>query len=503
MYKRLVTAGLGLMCCVASSFGLFFSNSGINLAKQDSSEPAKQINALNSSVDLGTDISTVDANITFSINSSTRSSIAQCYYYSIALTEEDTNSFMLGYYGTGDKYLPLTFVYNVSDKSGKVTEMSSQMSQLTTNYLYDSVGKNLAGKVEFVNYADLFLEDGLTVDTSTIKVTNIFAVDSSNNPIFTTKYYLENPTFSEAAQTNQKFSDFLDIKFDSLASFMGYTSIECSYTSSLKAMYAKLYSKYSSHASAIAKGTEYLRFRFGSLTNSSYKVNFNDGSYYKKTITGTTSISLSDSGSIKFLLSGFNANDVKNFELLAPTIAMDLMSTSTNKVVVGSAVNFRFSSILFDNSEKVGVTSFNLIMILSALIFLVLFAAGDYGYYRYKKEKYKNDEFNRVVPKEFLKKNLTLFVYLELWLLEIIVLIGRTGALKNTMVVFNPFDGFIVAFSIILIIYTGYYIKHLTVAYKNYKAKKRDDALKINDTVDDDGTNVAVKKDEAVIKKAK
>ena len=503
MYKRLVTAGLGLMCCVASSFGLFFTDSGINLAKQASSEPARQINASNKSVDLGTDIRTVDSDITFSVTSSTRSSISQCYYYSISLADGDENSFVLGYYGEGSSYLPLTFIYNVSDESGNITEMSSQMDLFSSNKIYDAVGSGVAGKLSFVNYADFFIDEGLTVDTSSIKVANIFACTDNNLPDLTTKYYLTDPTFSAGAMTNHKFSDFLQIKFDSLASFMGYTSIECSYASSIESMYTKLYSKYSSHASAIAKGTEYFRFRFSSLTNSAYKVNFEDDTYYKKDIVGTTSITLSDAGEIKFLLNGFDTGEVKNFELLAPTISMEIMNTSTNKTVVGSAVSLRFSSILFDNPEQVRVTSFNLVMVLSSVIFLVLFAAGDYGYYRYKKEKYKNDEFNRVVPREFIKKNLTLFVYLELWLLEIVVLIGRTGALRNTMVVFNPFDGFIVVFSIILIIYTGYYIKHLTVAYKNYKAKKRDDALKINDTIDDDGTVITSKKDEAAIKKAK
>jgi hypothetical protein len=159
--------------------------------------------------------------------------------------------------------------------------------------------------------------------------------------------------------------------------------------------------------------------------------------------------------------------------------------------MTGSEIKYRFGSIPFalsGNQTIASNISYDLVMWLSFGIFLIAFIGCDYALYRYRKEKYKNDEFNRVDPKHFIKRSALAGFYLELWLLEIVALAGRGSAMHNTLVVKNPFDIFIVVISVLLIIFTGYYIKYFIAAFKDNRTKKRAAALKLDEDKDDDGT---------------
>jgi uncharacterized membrane protein len=126
-------------------------------------------------------------------------------------------------------------------------------------------------------------------------------------------------------------------------------------------------------------------------------------------------------------------------------------------------------------------------MIFVLLGVAVLYTGGTIGLYFYQKNKYKNDEFNRVNTKKFVRSALIAGSFILLWTAEILVLVGRGTAFKNSLIVFNPLDVFIVVLSIILIIFTGYYIKFAIGKFKDNKAKRESARLKLSESVSDDG----------------
>jgi len=489
MIKKTLGLLAGMICCISALSGAFGSSVDADLTKGDGvylkNDNTVELYAAKPET---VNLKETDSSVSFSILTSTRSSICQSYSYRIKTA---TSNYFLGYYGEGDEYLPLTFTYDVTKADNTVENRTTVMSLQASNQKYDSVGTDLAGRTQFDSTADLPIGADEELDVNSIEIYNIFAMIDENtlSPQFNTNYLLNAPKLATAAKTNYQFEDFMSVSYNGISSFAGYSSISCEYSSMAKEVYKTAFAKYASHEEAVNDGSEYINVRFGALTSTYYNVVLNDGTFYKKQILGSTVLHISDEGKFEFLLNGFNSGDVDSFQLLSGTLIIDLVNSETQKVVVGSALSYRFGAIpFFKSATSFKTTNYNMILIFVTLGYIVLFAAADYGYYRYKKEKYKNDEFNRVIPREFLNKSLLCFAYLGLWIEEIIVLIGRTTSMKNSLIVFNPFDAYITAFSVILIVFTGYYIKYFLGKFKDYKAKKMEIRLKLNDTVEDDGT---------------
>lgn len=450
--------------------------------------------ALNASSYVGTSLTDVDPDIAMKLLKSSKTSV--CQSYNFLVKNDGSNNYILGYYGEGENFRPLTFEYNVVLSNGNTEFRTTQMSHVATNALYDSVGIDIAGDDSFKNDADLLLNSGETVDVTSIRVINIYsAIKNTDNvfvPDYSIPYYIK-PKKSFTSEYNQ--SSFFNLSLDSKATFSGHTSLICSITNVAADVYKSMYRNYSDHEEAIANNTEYVRYRFTSITNSYYKIFFNDKTSVSIAITGSSIIKIPlGKSSLNFLLadtdivaSGINAANIVGFDLLGATFTIDILSTKTNKVVTGSAQSIRFGDVNFVPATSIAYHRINLVVALSALGFSLAFALSTLGIYLYQKNKYKNDEFRRVKIKPFLATAGMAFLTLGLILINSIMIGERATNLNNTLKVFNPLDAYIILFSVLLILLIGYFIKFFINVVKDNLAKSRIEKLGLSSSKEDDG----------------
>ena len=111
------------------------------------------------------------------------------------------------------------------------------------------------------------------------------------------------------------------------------------------------------------------------------------------------------------------------------------------------------------------------------------------GYYFYAKNRFKNDEFRRVNGKKFLIEALKNGLGLTIVFGAIYFIYARWGLFKGSVVTFNPFDAFVVVFTIAGVIYIGFSIKNIVISVKNTRKRKQAARLHLDQDKDDDGTN--------------
>lgn len=451
------------------------------------------------------DLKASDSEVSYVIQSRSYSATQQSFTFIIG--DEGPNNYILGNYDEKENY-PLTFYYTVK-KADSTTEIRSTVGQLvSTNFTYDAIGLNFAAQTEFQGYADLPLNEGESIDYTTLEIVNIFFVDeiATKNPDgtytytyapdYSKNYILKKPSLKTVAKTNYYLGDFLaDTSLAEVNRFADYSAIHCSYRSIMDEQFKSLSATYPDFETEIADGTYGIRMRFASLTNSSLRLNHLDGSSEIRAIKGTTYLNLDHAGTLQFLLQDLPSENVVSFDIVNATLYCDIWDNNKAATLSHSAITWRFGYVRFGATSggAAKVNNYNVTMIVTLLVALALFAGAAYGLYRYEKNRFKNDEFNRVDDKRFLKQSLVAFFYFAFWTAEILFLIGRCVLFKNSLVVYNPFDPYIVVFSVALVIYTGYYIKYLASRIKDARIKKKDEALMINDTVADDGTVITKK----------
>jgi hypothetical protein len=510
------------LCALNGSF--FSSPKGGTVLKGEA--PVKEVSPKAAALDDygGTRLNdNTDVNIKLKIISATRSDVCQSYNYAISMSDEDQNDiFILGYYGEGASYLPLTFVYKVTKADGSIVERTTEASQKTQSSLYDSLGYEFGNDpgselgFSFSSSADFFIAADETIDIKSLTVLNVYpairdTATSTYVPDKTKKYYINSPTVYSGAKTDYNLSQFFKTDLNKVTSFKGVTSLTCSYydmadsVAMLKARMDALDPKYwTDHMKRKDNGLEGIRCRFQAVTNSSFHIIMKDGSVYDsrvkiETANGISWIDLDlTAGKFHFLINGLDSANVqamylKNVSFRTEFYAIDSMKSASN---TESTFDYRFGAIpcLTADQGAPAYEDLNLTLILTALIYTAVFAALDFLYFLYKRNKYKNDEYLRVIPAQFFKTSGLAYVTLGLAIFDVLFIVCRSNDLNNSVIVKNPTDAFILVFSIALIIMIGYFVRFFIIAFKNHREKKRTDLLKINETKADDGTMVMSQK---------
>jgi hypothetical protein len=465
------------------------------------SSPAQPVSAASESYDETqyTNLKEADSEITFAISNRTYSDDYQSFTFVIG--DSGNENYILGNYNKNENYYPLKFYYTVA-KSDATTEVRSAIGRLSSiKYDYDAVGLNFAAEDFFTGTADLPIEKGETVDYKSFVIVNIFHVTETRHddggtitytytPDYTTNYLLKTPSLKTAAKTNYYLNDFVSsLSLLKTTSFGDYSSVLCHYSSTIDDQYKALSKNYANNAEKIASGAYSIRMRFNPLTNSLMHLVYTDGTEDTRAIRGTAFLALAKEGDFQFLLQGISAAKLQRFELLNVSVYSDVWDNAKG-TIVGASLTWHFGCVRFASASGEAAPNRNYIAtsIIAIAVSSGVFALLAYGLFLFLKNRFKNDEFNRVNNKAYFKQSLIAYFYTLSWCIEILALVGRAALFKNSLIVFNPFDPFIVIFSIILIIYTGYYIKFLIARVKDLVSKKRTDALKINDTAADDGT---------------
>ena len=140
-------------------------------------------------------------------------------------------------------------------------------------------------------------------------------------------------------------------------------------------------------------------------------------------------------------------------------------------------------------SDNASLFDVNIFLIILAVSYILLFAAGTVGLYFYLKNKYKNDEFRRMKIKPFIIKAVLFLLGSMVVVFDIVFIVLRGTALNNAIVVFNPVDAYIIILSVLSVVIIGYFVKYLVGVVKTNRERRRIIKLKLNEDVEDDGTN--------------
>lgn len=300
----------------------------------------------------------------------------------------------------------------------------------------------------------------------------------------TGKYYDLNGTFDDTGKVVTP--KLLEAKLSSISKFNGIVSINSklsTYFVSNYLTFLKTNIKDSVKAD-IASG----KFAIGSKFNAAVS-----GNLIVKTDKGTYLFPSSSYASY-FVDGSMNLNLVADLksqsiegeitELYATGLSISTYVYQINESAkqvpqLGTSVYFNISLLdLNPTKEKTNTISFDLIVAL-IVVALVAIVAGlsVLNYFRAKKAG-EGKEFGEVNKSEFIKTSIMselAVVSVALFLLSVLV---RITFMNNTFAVYNPLDIFIISTAITSIILVGYFIRYFMIVIKNYRAKKKADAMK-------------------------
>ena len=414
-------------------------------------------------------------------------------------------NFVIGYYPPNDTQYPLVMSYRLMNEN---TIRYYTFSKSTTSSLgsyYDAVGYQLYETSNSL-YADIELDlsSGSEIDPNSVVIHNIFAsnrVDGAWTPDFDHPFKAT-PSIGYAKALD--INDLLTFEFTGLSTFAGYTSVNLIFNTAGEEAYAHLKpSYYSQYKERISSGVVAVRYRFASLPNCSFEIEYYDrssNSVVSKIVPIVTPVAnytleRENGNIVSFLLknsdigSNFNSKTIRKLGFAGFYVNVELYLQGKG-VVSRSGVVSRFSNfVLMSSSEPVNTFDINLFIIILSASYIVAFAIGTTILFFYYKEKYKNDEFRRLKPKSFIFKAVLALSGSLIVILAITFIILRFVAMNNAIVVYNPVDAFIIIFSILAVIVIGYFIKFLVTTSKANKSRKMAIKLKLNEDTVEDGTN--------------
>lgn len=431
-------------------------------------------------------------------------------------------SFCLGCKQDGSKYVgeqydrPLIIQYDkITKENGVEVKKETIFEELplsnSTGSAYDSVGR--ISSLDYSRLLNYKLGPNEEIDDNSIIFHNIMKFGKGTE-IDTSKRYFAKPTIKYNEKVD--LSRLVSFKASHNSTFVGYSMFSLTMSKNLDivsekypephSLYLDVKSEaYEQNRSKIESGLTEIRYSLYNLYLSSYRFVYEaKGGELKEVIVPiSTAISYQtldkdNNNKIAILLKNkdvapdFSAEKVRTFELVNMTIQMDLLATSdsgTKSVLAKSQASYKFGYITVVNDQKISVFNWNIFLLIFLVAFIALYIAGAYALYRFKKEKYKNDEFRRVNDKKYLKSAMIYGGGFLVIAYAIIFIFMRAVGFANTIVSFNPTDPLLIGFAIVGMIIGGYFIVLAIKAIKTEKERRRAIRLRLNEDVADDGTN--------------
>lgn len=378
---------------------------------------------------------------------------------------------------------------------------------------YDAIGSD-AGKYSVSKNVDIRLNEGESIDESSLELYNIFEGSLvSEGASYTlvpdeTLAYRSKPSITFAKKNS--IDDFFKFSFDSVKTVFGYTSLSLK-VDLVPGIYQEVKTAtYKNFEDRILEGKYKIRYAFRDFKNTDYYFEDVDGqSVYCKmedSITGEIPQDLDyklfkqeKSNSLTFFFNNrklgkeINPNKLAKVELCGFRITLDLCSTSkgTTQIVTKSSISFRFGYMDLLPKEASSISKFNgdAFLIFYSIAFILLYFGASLGYYLYAKAKYKNDEFRRINGKAYIKKMSKAFIGAFLIAGSIAFIFLRFMMVNPSIIAFNPLDPFVIAFGVSGLIAFGYFIKYLVLYVRQEKERRKIMKLKLDEDVDNDGVN--------------
>ena len=429
-------------------------------------------------------------------------------------------NFCLGVKPDGAKYVgneydrPLVIEFNVVKRANHgelVRKVFEELPITNTNSPYDSVGR-----ISALSYSRLYgykLAADEVIDVKSIVFHNIMKFGTGVNIDTSKRYYAKPSKYSDTLD----LSDVVSFKASDNATFAGYSIFSLTMDKNLSitsekypephSLYLDVKSDfYELNKGKIDQGLTEIRYSLYNLYLSSYRFVYEGrgGQLKDVTIPAVTPISYQTLDSdinnkVSIILKNsdvaddFSADKVRTFEIVNLTIQMDLLTTSdsgSKSMLAKSQASYKFAYVTVVDSDKpISAFNYNIFLIIFFVAYIVIFAAAAFGLYKYMKEKFKNDEFRRVNDKKFLKSAILYGLGFLVIAYAIIFIVMRASGFANTIVAFNPTDPLLIAFAIAGMIIGGYFIVLAVKAIKTEKERRKAIRLRLNEDVEDDGTN--------------
>lgn len=415
---------------------------------------------------------------------------------------DETQNFIIGWYPKSGEQKPLVLEYNVKKGSAAETRYF-EFSPTSDTSLFECVGRQVNDYTKSL-YCDIPLADDEEIDFDNLMLHNIYrakvgaAGQAITDPELTQAYNIApKKSFSRAYD----IKDFIECSFTGLSTFSGYTAIDLNIDISKTNIYEHLKANYyNTHLKDIESGKLKIRYRLTSLTLCSFRVTYSEGGADVqkdvKIITPVAQFKLEKQtgNKVSFLFknsdisANFSANKIRSMSFVGLFVAVDLMTAKGPVARSGVITRFGYHSIM-PYSEKASLFDINTFLIILGIAYVAAFVGTTIALYFYLKNKYKNDEFRRMKNKPFFTKAALFLVGSAIVLFDIVFIILRASALNNAIVVFNPADAYIIILSVLSVVIIGYFIKFMVATIKANKERRRIIKLKLNEDVEDDGTN--------------
>ena len=429
-------------------------------------------------------------------------------------------NFCLGCKPDGVKYIgneydrPLVLEFDVvkrSDHSQVVRKVFDALPLTNTNKSsYDSVGR-----ISDYSYSRLYgykLSSDEIIDEKSIVFHNIMKFGKGTE-INTSQRYFAKPT---KHPKTIDLSSLVSFKAANSSTFAGYSMFSLTMDKNLSitsekypephSLYLDIKSDfYEQNKSKILAGLTEIRYSLYNLYLTSYHFVYEGSGGELKDIVVPVSTAITyqtldkdQNNKISIILknkdiaSDFSAEKVRTFELVNLTIQMDLLTTSdsgSKAKLAKSEASYQFAYVTVRDNEKAKVFNWNVFLFAFLASYVVVFTGASFATYKIKKEKYKNDEFRRVNDKKFLKSSILYGLGFLVIAYAIIFIFMRAVGFANTIVAFNPTDPLLIGFAIAGMIIGGYFIVLGVKAVKAEKERRKAIRLRLNEDVEDDGTN--------------
>ena len=383
----------------------------------------------------------------------------------------------------------------------------------TNNNLWDGCG--IIAQLTYSRLLTYRLDSNQTIDDDTIyfhnlmKSTNQLEIDT--NQVYKAKAKI---TYSH----KQDIHNIINYKSTSVKTFAGYTMFSMTVDKALvttkdnpepHSIYMDVKADmYEQNISRIKTGQTKIRYSFQNFYNSFYYIKYKVGkNQYKevtlpiKTVIPYQILEKDKGNQVSILLknseigSDFSADKIVLFEIKDLSIQLDLTtktSSGTTSILSKTQVNYKFAYVAVTEvreGKSANVFNWNIFLIIFFIAYAVIYTILAYVTYRVMKEKFKNDEFRRVKGKEFLKKAIIGGAGFGVIIAAILFIVMRFFGFSNSIVVFNPTDPFVIIFAIAGLIIFGYFVVYGIKLVKAEQERRKAIRLKLNEDVDDDGTN--------------
>lgn len=426
---------------------------------------------------------------------------------------DEKKNYIIGWYPKEGEQRPLVLEYYVRLPNGELEDEPRffDFTPSSSTSLYECVGKQVIDYEKSL-YCDVPLAEGESIafDSTTgnpkerIVLHNVYATKTKENgdaipePDFTQEYRVSPKQGYVRVYDSE---DFINCTFAGLSTFSGFTSIDLRVDLSEANIYEHLKPNYySDHLDEIKDGRLRIRYRLTSLGLCSFRVTYNhngvDETKDVKIVTPVKQVKLNKQkgNQLSFLLKnsdvgkGFSVNSLRSVSFVSLYISLDLVTSKSQ--VARSNVITRFGYLeAMPYADNVKSFDINMMLVILAIAYIAAFIGGTIALYFFLKNKYKNDEFRRMKNKPFFTKAVLFLLGSMIVVFDIVFIVLRGTAFNNAIVVFNPVDAYIMVLSVLSIIILGYFVKYMVAVVKANRERRRIIKLRLNEDVEDNGTN--------------